>query len=105
MVPYVPFLLSSELETLMGFCFRGFDGANREVRTSVAQLLGTLLARDKGVPPKQATIDEALEPLSAGFIKGGHGGSVMKGVSTTTVREVRVGITYVSCCQVKWPLD
>lgn len=47
------FLWTSELENVATLCFRAFDGSDYNVRVSVANLLGTLLAA--AVEPRQPT--------------------------------------------------
>lgn len=47
------FLWTSELENAATLCFRAFDGSDYNVRVSVANLLGTLLAA--AVEPRQLT--------------------------------------------------
>lgn len=47
------FLWTSELENVATLCFRAFEGSNYNVRVSVANLLGTLLAA--AVEPRQPT--------------------------------------------------
>lgn len=53
MIKYAPFMYSTELESMVGVCFRAFDGANYEARYAVAKLLGTLVAstQQSVVPP------------------------------------------------------
>lgn len=108
------FLYTTELESLATLCFRAFDGSNYEVRCAVAQLLGNLIAatqqeqKAKGpmvmkAPPaiKCASLNEALGVLMSGFLRGGVSflkgtGEMIKGSSGVN-REVRVGVTHVSC--------
>ncbi|CAG0883432.1 unnamed protein product [Darwinula stevensoni] len=105
MVPDAPFLYTSELENLSTLCFRAMDGSNYEVRCTVAQLLGTLLAMTQQLPKQQqlqqglkqekqrlATLEEAMNILFTGFIRGGVSG-MMKTPSSVS-REVRVGVTH-----------
>lgn len=116
MLQHAPFLYTTELESLASLCFRAFDGMSQngstyEVRCAVAKLLGNLIALTQ-LPPKPGTLapssskqvksislDEALGILMGGFLRGG--GSFLKGTemikgSSTTNREVRVGVTHVS---------
>ncbi|XP_034114354.2 HEAT repeat-containing protein 5B isoform X4 [Drosophila albomicans] len=122
MIYSAPFLYQTELESLGNLCFRAFDGSNYEVRCAVAQLLGTLLAytqqlaeaaSNKKSPHAQAaaalqaakggtlrlvSLDEALNILMAGFLRGGASflkgtGEIIKGSSGVN-REVRVGVTH-----------
>lgn len=117
MLQHAPFLYTTELESLASLCFRAFDGMSQngstyEVRCAVAKLLGNLIALTQ-TPPKPGmpaaaasskavktiSLDEALGILMGGFLRGG--GSFLKGTemikgSSTTNREVRVGVTHVS---------
>lgn len=57
-----------------------------------------LVAHNKGV--KQASLEEVLNILMSGFLRGGVGflkgtGEIIKGSSSIN-REVRVGVTHVS---------
>ncbi|KAM8704571.1 hypothetical protein ACLKA7_009082 [Drosophila subpalustris] len=122
MIYSAPFLYQAELESLGNLCFRAFDGSNYEVRCAVAQLLGTLLAYTqqlaeaagnkksphaqavaalqsaKGATLRLVSLDEALNILMAGFLRGGASflkgtGEIIKGSSGVN-REVRVGVTH-----------
>ncbi|XP_061675277.1 HEAT repeat-containing protein 5A isoform X3 [Syngnathoides biaculeatus] len=101
------FLWTSELENASTLCFRAFEGSDRDARTSVAKLLGSLLAaalepRTNGAAPRQnargrSTLEEVTDLLSAGFVRGGAGflrasGDMLKGSSSVS-KEVRVGVT------------
>lgn len=100
-----------ELESLATLCFRAFDGANYDVRYTVARLLGTLIAvtqqqqdqkenqgKNIQVSNKNAkfySLDDAMGILMAGFLRGGVGflkgtGEIIKGSSGVN-REVRCG--------------
>ncbi|MCL4124784.1 UNVERIFIED_CONTAM: hypothetical protein GTU68_043849 [Idotea baltica] len=112
LISYAPFLYTSEAETLSQVCYRAFDNANYDVRCSVAKFLGTLLATtqnppkevlrassgtSKGGPVKLPSLEEALNVLLTGFLRGGSSflkgtGEMIKGSSSVS-REVRVGIT------------
>ncbi|XP_072293434.1 HEAT repeat-containing protein 5B isoform X2 [Eucyclogobius newberryi] len=98
------FMWTTELESLATLCFKALEGSNYGVRVSVAKLLGTVMAT--ALMPKQAavmrqnvkraTLDEVLELMSTGFLRGGSGflksgGEMLKGASVS--REVRVGVT------------
>ncbi|CAH0385852.1 unnamed protein product [Bemisia tabaci] len=115
MLKHAPFMYTVELENLTSLCFRAFDGSSYEVRCNVAKLLGTLIAttqlpnnnqsssQNKNV--KATSLDDALNLLMSGFLRGGTGflkgtGEIIKGSSTVN-REVRVGVThaYVSFVQ------
>ncbi|KAF4102286.1 hypothetical protein G5714_017086 [Onychostoma macrolepis] len=99
------FLWSTELENVATLCFRAFEGSNYDVRVGISKLLGTLLA--SAVEPRQAiaprpgskrnSLEEVMELLSSGFLRGGAGflrasGDMLKGTSSVS-RDVRVGIT------------
>ncbi|XP_075963534.1 HEAT repeat-containing protein 5A [Anarhichas minor] len=101
------FLWTSELENVSTLCFRALDGSNYSVRVSVSRLLGTLLAA--AVEPRQPTavprqsgrgrssLEEAMDLLSGGFLRGGAGflrarGDMLKGTSSVS-KEVRIGVT------------
>lgn len=98
------FMWTTELESLATLCFKALEGSNYGVRVAVAKLLGTVMAT--ALMPKQAavmrqnvkraTLDEVLELMSTGFLRGGSGflksgGEMLKGASVS--REVRVGVT------------
>ncbi|XP_008312892.1 HEAT repeat-containing protein 5A isoform X2 [Cynoglossus semilaevis] len=103
------FLWTSELENVATLCFRAFEGSNYDVRVSVAKLLGTLLAA--AMEPRQSTaprpvgrgrssLEEAMDLLMAGFVRGGAGflrvsGDMLKGTSSVS-KDIRIGIT-LSC--------
>ncbi|KZC10298.1 HEAT repeat-containing protein 5B [Dufourea novaeangliae] len=111
MLNHAPFLYTTEIESVATLCFRAFEGSNYEVRCAVAKLLGTLVAMTqlpapKGKNPsvtqnksyKQISLDEVLNILMAGFLRGGVGflkgtGEMIKGSSSIN-REVRVGVTH-----------
>lgn len=110
MLNHAPFLYTTELESLATLCFRAFDGSNYEVRCTVAKLLGALIAMTQQQPQNQtklisqtkgiklASLDEALNILMSGFLRGGVGflkgtGEIIKGTSGVN-REVRVGVTH-----------
>uniref|UniRef100_A0A8C1IEB6 HEAT repeat-containing protein 5A n=1 Tax=Cyprinus carpio TaxID=7962 RepID=A0A8C1IEB6_CYPCA len=90
------FLWSTELENVATHCFRAFEGSNYDVRVAVSKLLGTLLA--SALEPRQRnSLEEVMELLSSGFLRGGAGflrasGDMLKGTSSVS-RDVRVGIT------------
>ncbi|XP_057200170.1 HEAT repeat-containing protein 5A isoform X1 [Triplophysa rosa] len=99
------FLWSTELENVATLCFRAFEGSNYDVRVAVSKLLGTLLA--SALEPRQAiaprpgskrnSLEEVMELLSTGFLRGGAGflragGDMLKRTSSVS-RAVRVGIT------------
>ncbi|XP_076643444.1 HEAT repeat-containing protein 5B isoform X1 [Halictus rubicundus] len=111
MLNHAPFLYTTEIESVATLCFRAFEGSNYEVRCAVAKLLGSLVAMTqlstpKGKNPsvtqnknyKQISLDEVLNILMAGFLRGGVGflkgtGEIIKGNSSIN-REVRVGVTH-----------
>ncbi|XP_068195506.1 HEAT repeat-containing protein 5A isoform X2 [Antennarius striatus] len=100
------FLWTSELENVATLCFRAFEGSNNNVRVSVARLLGTLLAA--AVEPRQptgprqsgrsqSTLEEVMDLLLAGFLRGGAGflrasGDMLKGTRSIS-KDVRIGVT------------
>lgn len=99
------FLWSTELENVATLCFRAFEGSNYDVRVAVSKLLGTLLA--SALEPRQViaprpgskrnSLEEVMELLSTGFLRGGAGflrasGDMLKGISLVS-RDVRIGIT------------
>uniref|UniRef100_A0A3B3SRH9 HEAT repeat containing 5A n=1 Tax=Paramormyrops kingsleyae TaxID=1676925 RepID=A0A3B3SRH9_9TELE len=113
------FLWTSELENMTNICFRAFEGSNYDVREIVSKLLGTMLATAlmaKQAPrqgPRRSSLEEVMELLWGGFLRGGGGGSflrasgdILKGGSSVS-RDVRVGITqacvvFISCLGSKW---
>uniref|UniRef100_A0A3Q3A400 HEAT repeat-containing protein 5B n=1 Tax=Kryptolebias marmoratus TaxID=37003 RepID=A0A3Q3A400_KRYMA len=99
------FMWTTELENMATLCFKALEGSNFGVRVSVAKLLGTVMAT--ALMPKQAavmrqnvkraTLDEVLELMATGFLRGGSGflksgGEMLKGGGSVS-REVRVGVT------------
>ncbi|XP_050406917.2 HEAT repeat-containing protein 5B isoform X1 [Patella vulgata] len=100
-----PFMSTSELDNVSSLCFRALDGSNYDVRCAVAKLLGNLMAvaqapKAKSNKLKPAKIDDVLNILASGFLKGGIGfmknsaaGDLIKG-SANINREIRVGVTH-----------
>ncbi|XP_077993059.1 HEAT repeat-containing protein 5B-like [Glandiceps talaboti] len=98
---WATFVYTSELETMASQCFRSLDSSNYDVRCGVAKLLGVLVATSQTYRPrptaKKVSIEEALNLLASGFLKGGSGflkgggGELLKG--GTVNREIRVGVT------------
>uniref|UniRef100_A0A671S2A4 HEAT repeat-containing protein 5A n=1 Tax=Sinocyclocheilus anshuiensis TaxID=1608454 RepID=A0A671S2A4_9TELE len=91
------FLWSTELENVATLCFRAFEGSNYDVRVAISKLLGTLLASALEPGSKRNSLEEVMELLSSGFLRGGAGflrasGDMLKGTSSVS-RDVRVGIT------------
>ncbi|XP_037638946.1 HEAT repeat-containing protein 5B isoform X2 [Sebastes umbrosus] len=99
------FMWTTELENVATLCFKSLEGSNYGVRVAVAKLLGTVMAT--ALMPKQAavmrqnvkraTLEEVLELMATGFLRGGSGflksgGEMLKGGGSVS-REVRVGIT------------
>ncbi|XP_067876550.1 HEAT repeat-containing protein 5B [Heterodontus francisci] len=99
------FMWTTELENLATLCFKALEGSNYGVRVAVSKLLGTVMAT--ALTPKQAavmrqnvkraTLEEVLELLATGFLRGGSGflrsgGEMLKGGGSVS-REVRVGVT------------
>uniref|UniRef100_A0A8C4IR44 HEAT repeat-containing protein 5A n=1 Tax=Dicentrarchus labrax TaxID=13489 RepID=A0A8C4IR44_DICLA len=102
------FMWTTELENVATLCFKALEGSNYGVRVAVAKLLGTVMAT--ALMPKQAavmrqnvkraTLEEVLELMATGFLRGGSGflksgGEMLKGGGSVS-REVRVGVTQVS---------
>ncbi|XP_004627775.1 HEAT repeat-containing protein 5B [Octodon degus] len=99
------FMWTAELENIATLCFKALENSNYGVRVSVAKLLGTVMAT--ALMPKQATVmrqnvkratlDEVLELMATGFLRGGSGflksGGEMLKVGGSVNREVRVGVT------------
>uniref|UniRef100_A0A674CFH7 HEAT repeat-containing protein 5A n=1 Tax=Salmo trutta TaxID=8032 RepID=A0A674CFH7_SALTR len=93
------FMWTTELENVATLCFKALEGSNYGVRVAVSKLLGTVMAT--ALMPKQnvkrATLDEVLELMATGFLRGGSGflksgGEMLKGGGSVS-REVRVGVT------------
>ncbi|XP_069494148.1 HEAT repeat-containing protein 5B [Ambystoma mexicanum] len=99
------FMWTTELENVATLCFKALENSNYGVRVAVSKLLGTVMAT--ALMPKQATVmrqnikratlEEVLELLSNGFLRGGSGflksgGEMLKGGASIS-REVRVGVT------------
>ncbi|XP_012685330.1 HEAT repeat-containing protein 5B isoform X2 [Clupea harengus] len=99
------FMWTTELENVATLCFKALEGSNYGVRVAVSKLLGTVMAT--ALMPKQATVmrqnvkratlEEVLELMATGFLRGGSGflksgGEMLKGGGSVS-REVRVGVT------------
>ncbi|XP_069494576.1 HEAT repeat-containing protein 5A isoform X2 [Ambystoma mexicanum] len=101
------FMWTTELENMATLCFKAFEGSNYDVRIAVSKLVGSLLAR--AVMSKTGTagssrqsfrkisLEEALELLATGFLRGNTGflrssGDMLTGSSSIN-RHVRVGVT------------
>ncbi|XP_078516049.1 HEAT repeat-containing protein 5B [Lissotriton helveticus] len=99
------FMWTAELENVATLCFKALENSNYGVRVAVSKLLGTVMAT--ALMPKQATVmrqnikratlEEVLELLATGFLRGGSGflksgGEMLKGGASIS-REVRVGVT------------
>ncbi|XP_059215200.1 HEAT repeat-containing protein 5B isoform X1 [Centropristis striata] len=99
------FMWTTELENVATLCFKALEGSNYGVRVAVAKLLGTVMAT--ALMPKQAAVmrqnvkraslEEVLELMATGFLRGGSGflksgGEMLKGGGSVS-REVRVGVT------------
>uniref|UniRef100_A0A4W4FK45 HEAT repeat-containing protein 5A n=1 Tax=Electrophorus electricus TaxID=8005 RepID=A0A4W4FK45_ELEEL len=99
------FMWTAELENVATLCFKALEGSTYGVRVAVSKLLGTVMA--SALTPKQAavmrqnvkraTLEEVLELMSTGFLRGGSGflksgGEMLKGGASVS-REVRVGVT------------
>ncbi|XP_034370229.1 HEAT repeat-containing protein 5A isoform X4 [Arvicanthis niloticus] len=100
------FMWSTDLDSVATLCFKSFEGSNYDVRISVSELLGTVLAKavvakHPGAASRQSarrvSLEEVLELLGAGFLRGSSGflrasGDMLKGSSSVS-RDVRVGVT------------
>uniref|UniRef100_A0A8C3AV72 HEAT repeat-containing protein 5B n=1 Tax=Cyclopterus lumpus TaxID=8103 RepID=A0A8C3AV72_CYCLU len=100
------FMWTTELENVATLCFKALEGSNYGVRVAVAKLLGTVMATALIAPllssvmrqnVKRATLEEVLELMATGFLRGGSGflksgGEMLKGGGSVS-REVRVGVT------------
>ncbi|XP_030052254.1 HEAT repeat-containing protein 5B [Microcaecilia unicolor] len=99
------FMWTAELENLATLCFKALEGSNYGVRVAVSKLLGTVIAT--ALIPRQATVmrqnvkratlEEVLELMATGFLRGSSGflksgGEMLKGGGSIN-REVRVGVT------------
>lgn len=100
-------LYTSELDSLSNSCLRALDSSSYDVRCSVAQLLGSLMAltqkplsRETRGKFKLPSLEDVLGILANGFVRGGSG--FLKGggpellKTGSASREVRVGVTQVS---------
>uniref|UniRef100_G1KHM8 HEAT repeat-containing protein 5B n=1 Tax=Anolis carolinensis TaxID=28377 RepID=G1KHM8_ANOCA len=99
------FMWTAELENVATLCFKSLENSNYGVRVAVSKLLGTVMAT--ALIPKQAavmrqnvkraTLEEVLELMATGFLRGGSGflksGGEMLKVGGSVNREVRVGVT------------
>uniref|UniRef100_A0A8C3V9X3 HEAT repeat-containing protein 5B n=1 Tax=Catharus ustulatus TaxID=91951 RepID=A0A8C3V9X3_CATUS len=101
------FMWTAELENVATLCFKALENSNYGVRVAVSKLLGTVMAT--ALMPKQATgtmmrqnvkratLEEVLELMATGFLRGGSGflksGGEMLKVGGSVNREVRVGVT------------
>lgn len=103
---HAAFLFTTDLESVFSLCFRAFEGSNYDVRCAVAQVLASLVAATQkpqspshGKNSRQVTLDEVLNLLAAGFLKGGIGflktssaSEMIKGSAVS--REMRLGVTH-----------
>jgi hypothetical protein len=107
MTKHAAFLSTTDLESVFSLCFRAFEGSNYDVRCAVAQVLASLVAAtQKPQTPthgkgssRQVTLDDVLNLLAAGFLKGGIGflktssaSEMIKGSAVS--RETRLGVTH-----------
>ncbi|XP_041070429.1 HEAT repeat-containing protein 5A isoform X2 [Carcharodon carcharias] len=99
------FMWTTELENVTTLCFKAFEGSNYDVRVSVSKLLGAILATavvtKQGSGARQVvrktSLEEAMELLASGFLRGGSGllrvsGEMLKGGSSVN-RDIRIGVT------------
>ena len=100
------FLYTNELDSVSNHCLRALEGSSYEVRCSVSKFLGTLLSLTQNPLPchlrgkvKPPGLDDVLQILSNGFVRGASGflkGSGPELLKTGTAsQEVRVGVTQV----------
>ena len=117
MIQHAVFLYTTDLENVFSICFRSLEGSNYEVRCEIAKVLGALVAitqqtstttglqqqqstSSNSKPIKLATLDEVLNLLGTGFLKGTLGtgflktGEMIKGNFQSVNKEVRVGVTH-----------
>jgi len=115
MIPHAVFLYTTDLENVFSICFRSLEGSNYELRCEIAKVLGALVAitqsstttnslqqqlnSNNSKPIKLATLDEVLNLLGTGFLKGTLGGflktgEMIKGNFQSVNKEVRVGVTH-----------
>uniref|UniRef100_A0A8C3GVM7 HEAT repeat-containing protein 5B n=1 Tax=Corvus moneduloides TaxID=1196302 RepID=A0A8C3GVM7_CORMO len=100
------FMWTAELENVATLCFKALENSNYGVRVAVSKLLGTVMAtalipkQATGMSPsgfRRATLEEVLELMATGFLRGGSGflksGGEMLKVGGSVNREVRVGVT------------
>uniref|UniRef100_A0A8C5SWS3 HEAT repeat-containing protein 5B n=1 Tax=Laticauda laticaudata TaxID=8630 RepID=A0A8C5SWS3_LATLA len=94
------FMWTTELENVATLCFKALENSNYGVRVAVSKLLGTVMATaliPKQANVKKATLEEVLELMATGFLRGGSGflksGGEMLKVGGSVNREVRVGVT------------
>ena len=106
-------LYTTELDSVSQAIFRAFDGANGQARKALSQLLGTLVAftqepptsyllsaggkkgQKSGKPTATLPLEDALNVLLLGYVKGGSSGSglmLAKGAGTIGP-DVRVGVS------------
>lgn len=122
-----PPLYNSELEAVCQAGFKGLDGSNRQTRRDVSLLIGSLVAYTQQPPTSSGanlasnkrqqvkpslTLEDALNVLLQGYIKGGSGGSGLMIAAATkssapVSAEVRVGValSYISmthCLGGRW---
>ncbi|CAI4225162.1 unnamed protein product [Auanema sp. JU1783] len=110
LVPLYPVIYTTDLEGTCTLCVKALDGSTYETRLAVANLFAILLSTSLQPPPgatmggkgntnipiRPMPLEDALQLLSAGFLRGGIGG-FLKGNSGSAaasggLREVRVGI-------------
>lgn len=113
LVKEAPFVWTAELESIATTAFKAFEGSTYEVRCAVAQFLGVLLAAahdpkaafgggksmtasQSAAASKALALEECLQIISTGFLKGG--GGILRGsanVVSGVAKEVRVGSSLV----------
>lgn len=121
MIQHAVFLYTTDLENVFSICFRCLEGSNYEVRCEIAKVLGALVSITQKPSTlntiqqqstanrsiRLVTLDEVLNLLGSGFLKGSLGGGflktgemIKKGNFQSVNREVRVGITHAYVCVV-----
>lgn len=102
MIQHAVFLYTTDLVDVFSTCFRSLEGSNYELRCEIAKVLGALVAitqqttmnsnlqSSNSKPLKLAALDEVLNLLGTGFLKGTRGVFL----KTSEMREVRVGVTH-----------
>ncbi|GMS80555.1 hypothetical protein PENTCL1PPCAC_2730, partial [Pristionchus entomophagus] len=134
LVPEYAPLYTTEIDGIVTQCVKALDGSNHEIRLAVARLLSALLcaahqphtligAAGRRAPapsssksgsssPSPLSVEDCFEKLAPAFLRGGVGGSFLKGGSSNQasaggLKEVRVGIAmayveFIRSCGARW---